>query len=109
VNDAVWRFARDLADAGMSAGQRAVLALIYDRALTAGSAASWTRLYRVLFSALRLLARSAPAGPFTPALESVLRIVEDDFGLKLFGPLALRRLRASLGLRKPLLQPAAET
>lgn len=109
MNDAVWRFARDLADAGMNAGQRGVLALIYDRALAARSAASWTRLYRALFSALRLLARSTPAGSFAPAVESLLHIVEDDLGLRLFGPLALYRLRASFRLGKPLSQPAAET
>jgi hypothetical protein len=97
MNDAVWRFARDCTDAGMGARQRAVLALIYDRALAAGSAASWTRLYRALFSALRLLARSAPAGQLAPAIESLLRILEDDLGVKLFGLLALRRLRGSLG------------
>lgn len=109
MSQAVWRFARDLADAGINAGQRAVLALIYDRALTARSAAAWTRLYRALFSALRLLAHSTPATRFAPAIESLLHIVEDDFGVELFGPLALHRLRASLGLRKRLLQQAAET
>jgi len=94
MNDAVWRFARDLSDAGMSARQRAVLALLYERALTSGSAASWERLYRALFSALRRLAHEPSA--FTrqslAAVDSLLRIVQDDLGSRLFGATALSQL-----------------
>jgi hypothetical protein len=98
VSDAVWRFVRDLSVAGMGTRQRAALALIYERALTVGSAASWQRFYRALFSALRLLShdRAALAPQASDAVESLLRIVEDDFGSRLFGAQALSRLRASL-------------
>lgn len=97
MNEAVWRFARDLSDAGIAPRRRAVLALLYDRALAAASGASWARLYRTLFSALRLVSYESPASVVpAAAVESLLRIVEDDFGLSLFGERAVSRLRASL-------------
>lgn len=99
MNDAVWRFARDLSDAGVGVRRRAVLALLYERALTAQSDAAWARLYRTLFYALRLIspALPVPAVRSPAAVESLLRVVEDDLGSTLFGARALNRLRASLG------------
>ena len=82
MNDTVWRFARDLSDAGVGMRQRGVLALFYDRALSAQSGAAWARLYRTLFSALRLLSLEshAPTVHTPAAIESLLRILEDDLG-----------------------------
>jgi hypothetical protein len=99
MNGAVHRFVDDLLYAGIGTRQRAVLTLLYDRTLKAGSAASWIRLYRAIFSALQLLSHK----PFAPTLRScearasLLRIVEDDLGLEIFGGAAVRRLRTSLG------------
>jgi len=98
MNDAVTRFARDLLDAGIGTREREVLALLYGRALTAGSPMAWTRFYRALFSALRLraLTSSTPTWQSRFAVESLLRILEDDLGSALFGREATDRLRAAL-------------
>jgi hypothetical protein len=103
MNDPIQRFDHDLFEAGVVMRQRAVLMLLYDHALSAGSPASWARLYRTLFSALRLLAGKrldAVAGSRI-AIDSLLRILEDDFGAALFGPEATRSLRWSLETRPP--------
>jgi hypothetical protein len=100
MNGAVARFAADLLDAGVATRERAVLALLYDRALLTGSATAWTRFYRALFTALRPLAHEPPASVSTAtAIESLLRIVEDDLGARLFDADELRRLRGRLPKR----------
>jgi hypothetical protein len=98
MNETIQRFGRDLLEAGVVLRQRAVLMLLYDRALSAGSPASWARLYRTLFSALRLLTEKRPDAVkgSRRAIDSLLRILEDDFGAALFGPEATLRLRWSL-------------
>jgi hypothetical protein len=98
MNEALQSLVRDLFDAGIETRQRAVLALLYDRALTSGVGESWTRFYRALFSALRQLSlkASAPTGKSQFAIESLLSILEDDLGSMLFGAEATQRLRASL-------------
>jgi hypothetical protein len=102
MNDPVWSLSADLFHAGICLRRRAVLALLYDRALTENSAASWTRLYRAIFSALLTLSRdsTAPAWQSSAAVESLLRIVEDDLGLQLFGAQAAERLRARISLNR---------
>jgi hypothetical protein len=103
VNDPIQRFDHELLEAGVVVRQRAVLMLLYEHALSAGSPASWARLYRTLFSALRLLAekRPDPVKGSRLAIDSLLRILEDDFGAALFGPEATRSLRWSLERRHP--------
>jgi hypothetical protein len=103
MNDTIQRFGRDLLEAGVVMRQRAVLMLLYDRALSAGLPASWARLYRTLFSALRLLAEKRPDAVKGSrlAIDSLLRILEDDFGAALFGAEATRRLRWSLERQRP--------
>jgi hypothetical protein len=102
MNDPVWHLSADLFHAGISLRRRAVLALLYDRALTENSAASWTRLYRAIFSALLALSLDStePAWRSPAAVESLLRIVEDDLGLQLFGMQAAKRLRARISLNR---------
>jgi hypothetical protein len=99
MNDAVRRFVDDLFYAGIGTRQRALLTLLYDRTLMAGSMASWNRLYRAIFSALQLLSHEpfAATPRSSEARASLLRIVEDDLGLEIFGGAAVTRLRASLG------------
>jgi hypothetical protein len=99
MNDAVRGFVEDLFDAGISRRRRAVLALLYDRTLTARSDASWKRLYRAIFSALHLLSQESrtPTWRSSVARASLFRIVEDDLGAEIFGAGALSRLRAQLG------------
>jgi hypothetical protein len=98
VNGAIARFVDDLLDAGICTRRRAVLTLLYDRSLMAGSTASWRRLYRAIFAALQQLSEEPPAP--TPrsfaAQASLLRIVEDDLGSEIFGVAAVGRLRAVL-------------
>lgn len=98
MNDAVTRLAGDLFDAGIEPRRRAVLTLLYDRALHARSPESWRRFYRALFSALRRLSHEASAPTWRShfALRSLLRILEDDLGSVLFSAGATSRLRASL-------------
>jgi hypothetical protein len=102
MNDPVWRLSADLLRAGICLRRRAVLALLYDRALTENSATSWTRLYRAIFSALLTLSRDStgPAWRSSASVELLLRIVEDDLGSQLFGAQATRRLRARLSLNR---------
>ncbi|MBV8066631.1 MAG: hypothetical protein JO113_01540 [Candidatus Eremiobacteraeota bacterium] len=98
MNDAVTRFAGDLFDAGIETRRRAVLTLLYDRALNARSPESWRRFYHALFSALRRFSHQASAPTWRShfALRSLLRILEDDLGSVLFGTGAASRLRASI-------------
>ena len=108
MNDPVWRLSADLFHAGICLRRRAVLALLYDRALIDNSAASWMRLYRAIFSALLTLSLNSPvpAARSSAAVESLLRILEDDLGLQLFGADAVWRLRARISLNRfPVLTP----
>jgi hypothetical protein len=110
MNEVIRNLVRDLCEAGVDARRRAVLALLYDHALTASSARAWTRLYRALFSALRLVAhkRLVRSRASRLAVESLLRLLEDDLGSSLFGTGATGRLRASL--ERPLyFQPLVTT
>ena len=88
MTDAVARFAFDLREAGIVSGE---VVSLYDRALTEATGDAWERFYRATFRELSLLERPRSWA----AAESLLRLVEDDFGVELFGDLALRRLRAS--------------
>jgi hypothetical protein len=98
VNDAVRRFVDDLLDAGIGTQQSGTLTSLYKQALTAGTAASWRRLYRAIFSALQVL--SQEPSPTTPgssaARASLMRIVADDLGSEIFGKAAVNRLRDAL-------------
>jgi len=98
MSDPISRFADDLCDAGLGGRARAVLVLLYVRALMMGTSASWKRLYHALFSALRRLSQepSAPRLRSFAARATLLRIVEDDLGLAMFGDAAVTRLRTAL-------------
>jgi hypothetical protein len=100
VNDAVRRFVDDLFDAGIGTQQSTTLTSLYEQALMAGTAASWRRLYRAIFSALQRLSQesAAPTPRSSAPRASLLRIVEDDLGLEIFGGAAANQLRASLGI-----------
>lgn len=97
VNEAIAHFEHDLAQAGVETRGIATLVALYRSALVDASERAWNRLYRAIFSSLRALSRRSSARiQSRSALESVLRLVEDDFGFALFGAPAVSRLRASL-------------
>lgn len=97
MNEAIAHFEDDLSHAGVGARGIATLVSLYRDALRDASERAWSRLYRAMFSSLRELARRPSARiQSRAALESLLRLLEDDLGLALFGAPAVRRLRASL-------------
>ncbi len=96
---AVSRFEDDLSQAGVEARAMATLGSLYSDALLEASDRAWSRLYRATFSTLRALARRPTTRiQSRAALETLLRLLEDDLGLVLFGAPAIGRLRASLVL-----------
>jgi hypothetical protein len=97
VNQAIAHFEDDLAQAGVETRGIAALVALYRDALMDASERAWNRLYRAIFSSLRALSRRPSARiKSRGALESLLRLVEDDFGFALFGAQAVSRLRALL-------------
>lgn len=103
MNEAIAHFENDLSQAGVETRGVATLALLYRDALLSASDRAWNRLYRATFSTLRALARRQPARILSrTALESLLRLLEDDLGSALFGTPAVSRLRASLVLDSTL-------
>lgn len=97
MNEAIAHFEDDLSLAGVGARGIATLVSLYRDALLDASDRAWSRLYRAMFSSLRALARRPSARiQSRAALESLLRLLEDDLGLALFGAPAVSRLRASL-------------
>jgi hypothetical protein len=86
------RFAGDLREAGIAGDG---IAWLYERALLERSDAAWERFYRATFRALGSLARPRSRS----SVESLLRLVADDFGWRLFGGDAIELLRASLLFR----------
>jgi hypothetical protein len=100
MNEAIAHFENDLSQAGI--GTRAIVTLgsLYRDALLDASGRAWSRLYRATFSTLRALARRPPSGirQSRRAIESLLRLLEDDLGMALFGAAAVSRLRVSLML-----------
>lgn len=103
MNEAIAHFEDDLSQAGVETRGIATLASLYRDALLSASDRAWSRLYRATFSSLRALVRRQPYRIRSrTALESLLRLLEDDFGLALFGAPAVSRLRASLVLELTL-------
>jgi hypothetical protein len=100
MNEAVAHFEDDLLQAGIGARAIATLACLYRDALLDASDRAWSRLYRATFSTLRALARRPPSRlqRSRMAIESLLRLLEDDLGTALFGAPAVSRLRVSLML-----------
>jgi hypothetical protein len=102
MNEAIAHFENDLSQAGIGARAIATLASLYRDALLEASGRAWSRLYRATFSTLRALARRPPSRQSHAAIESLLRLLEDDLGMALFGAPAVRRLRVSLALDSTL-------
>jgi hypothetical protein len=100
MNEAIAHFENDLSQAGIGAHAIVTLASLYRDALLDASDRAWGRLYRATFSTLRALALRPPSGirPSRRAIESLLRLLEDDLGTALFGAPAVSRLRLSLML-----------
>ena len=82
----------DLIQAGIVPTEEQELCLLYELALRDGSDFRWEQFYRALFAALKDLA-GASRTRRRPAIESLLLIVEDDLGLRLFGEPALAQIR----------------
>ncbi len=102
MNEAIAHFENDLSQAGMDARAIATLTSLYRDALLEASGRAWSRLYRATFSTLRALARRPSRRQSHAAIESLLRLLEDDLGMALFGASAVRRLRGSLALDSTL-------
>lgn len=95
--DALERFNDELIACGVTGEAVRMLCRRYGRALRTASARDWEGLYRDLFGALGVLSeRGGSAAAGGAALESVMRILEDDLGHHLFGANALAALRARL-------------
>lgn len=92
MTDATERLTQDLHDAGIALDEVRRVTRLYDRALGRASNVDWERLYRATFSALRRTDSTAPHS--RSAVESLLRLLEDDFGTALFGTEAVAILRA---------------
>jgi hypothetical protein len=100
MNEVIAHFENDLLQAGIGARAVAMLGFLYREALLDTSERAWSRLYRAAFSTSRALARRPPSGIAQShrATESLLRLLEDDLGMALFGAAAVSRLRVSLML-----------
>lgn len=94
MNGATERFAQDLYDAGIAPHDIRRVARLYDRALTRAAKVDWERLYRATFFALRRTGSAAPRSRH--AVESLLRLLEDDLGAALLEAEAVSRLRLHL-------------
>jgi hypothetical protein len=110
MNEAIAHFEGDLAQAGIGAHAIATLASLYRDALLDGSDRAWSRFYRATFSTLWALARRPPrrVQQSREAIESLLRLLDDDLGTALFGAPAVSRLRISLMLDSNLAYLKAE-
>ena len=97
MTDPVGRLAFDLREAGIHDGE---IVALYDRAIAQPAPDAWERFYRAVFRALSLLEQPRSFA----AVESLLRLVEDDFGFELFGEVALRRLRMTMRSAGPLVR-----
>jgi hypothetical protein len=104
MNEAIAHFEHDLSRAGVGGHAVATLTSLYRDALRDASDRAWSRLYRAIFSTLRALTRRPPSriGRSRTAIESLLRLLEDDLGTALFGAPAVGRLRGSLALESNL-------
>ena len=91
---ALERLKTQLEGCGVRAHVVAGVLVHYESALQHRSPAAWQRFYRALFTCVEQLSlRSKPVDRAT--LESVLAILEDDFGSRLFDRAALARIRGS--------------
>ena len=82
----------DLIQSGIAPADERELCLAYQAALRDGSDFLWEQFYRTLFAALSDLLGTSRIRR-RPGLESLLLIVEDDLGLRLFGAPALAQMR----------------
>jgi len=92
VNDATERLTQDLRDAGIAPDEVRRVTRLYDRALSRAATVDWERLYRATFFALRRTDATAPHS--RGAVESLIRLLEDDLGAALFGTEAVAVLRS---------------
>lgn len=95
----VRRLESDLRACGMPRLSRAPVCDRYARALETGNHGAWEHFYRELFCAMNEVAARSSAPPDCEALNSVMLILEDDLGCKLFDARRLGELRSAL--RRP--------
>jgi hypothetical protein len=82
----------DLIQSGIVPADEQELCMAYQLALRDASQCRWEQFYRALFAALKDLAGTSRVRRRS-AVESLLLIVEDDLGLRLFGEPALAQIR----------------
>jgi len=100
MNDALTHFTSDLLAAGLDSEVVAQLHGMYEAALSSHSHQAWEDLYMHLFLALCWLPHIT--GRMTTerfdAREALLRLLEDDFGRRLFDDPTLDRLRSQVAM-----------
>lgn len=95
MNDILEHFAGDLRASGVDEIGVVRTTQLYGRALVTGSDFAWRRFYRATFVALRRSAeRALPRSSL--AVESLLRLLEDDLGRTLFDAGAIAQLNVRL-------------
>ncbi|HEY1975244.1 MAG TPA: hypothetical protein VGG89_01695 [Candidatus Baltobacteraceae bacterium] len=83
MNDTIEHFAGDLRACGIDEPDVLHTARLYDRALARGSESAWRRFYLATYVAVsRGAERTLPRS--LAAVESLLRLLRDDFGAALF-------------------------
>jgi hypothetical protein len=100
MNDALTHFKSDLIAAGLEGETALKLQHMYEVALLSHSTQAWEDLYLHLFLALCWLPHTT--GRMTiqrfDAREALLRLLEDDFGRRLFDDPTLERLRSQVAM-----------
>jgi hypothetical protein len=98
MNDVVQRLCDDLVESGIPSQSIARVAGLYQVALAERWVEDWDAFYRAVFTALEELPVQTQSPRSERALDSLLRIIEDDHGLMLFGEDASKRLRHELAV-----------
>lgn len=95
MNDVIEHFAGDLRASGVDELGVVRTAQLYGRALVTGSDFAWRQFYRATFVALtRSAERALPRS--LAAVESLLRLLDDDLGRTLFDAGTVAQLDARL-------------
>lgn len=95
MNDLIEHFAGDLRACGVDEIGIVRTTELYDRALVTGSDFAWRRFYRATFVALKRGAQRVFPRSLA-AVESLLRLLDDDLGRTLFDARTIEQLGARL-------------
>lgn len=90
----VHRFSVELAGCALDATHIERLCARYEGALQSGITSDWELFYRSLYGSMLEVSQTARGSVNEAMLRSVLQILEDDLGLRLFGCDAVAMLRS---------------